>query len=301
MMRSAMLAVTNRTVTRKLITDTRAGKAVAHRFVAGNLLSEAVAVAAVLNQDGLKVSMDYLGEHVSTATEATAATESYIDCIEQIGANGLDANVSVKLTQLGMGFDDGVAAANLDRIALAALGVGTTVTVDMEESEHTEATISLYEDAQNAHGNLGIAIQSYLHRSPDDIERILPLGGHVRLCKGAYAEPASIAHQSSAAVDGAYDHLVSVLMANDDIQPAFATHDDARIEHVLRQANERSEPWEFQMLYGVRRDRQVELADMGHAMRVYVPYGEAWYPYLTRRMAERPANLVFFLRAVVGK
>ncbi|KAA3635264.1 MAG: proline dehydrogenase [Armatimonadetes bacterium] len=301
MMRSAMLAVTNRTATRKLITDTRVGKAVAHRFVAGNLLSEAVAAAAALNSDGLEVSMDYLGEHVSTAPEAMTATESYIECIEQIGENKLDANVSVKLTQLGMGFDDGLAAANLDRIAVAALGVGSTVTVDMEESEHTETTISLYESAQKAHGNLGIAIQSYLHRSPDDIERILPLGGHIRLCKGAYAEPASIAHQSSAAVDGAFDHLASVLMADDDVKPAIATHDDARIEGVLRQADKRSGPWEFQMLYGVRRDRQVELAGLGHAMRVYVPYGEAWYPYLTRRMAERPANVGFFLRAMVGK
>ena len=220
MMRSTMLAVTNRTATRKLITDTKVGRAVAHRFVAGNLLSEAVAAAAALNHAGLKVSMDYLGEHVSTAQEAANATESYIECITQIGANGLDANVSVKLTQLGMGFDDGLAAANLDRISVAALGVGTTVTVDMEESEHTETTISLYESAQKSRGNLGIAIQSYLHRSPDDIERIAPLGGHIRLCKGAYAEPASIAHQSSAAVDGAYDHLSSILMANDDVKPA---------------------------------------------------------------------------------
>ncbi len=301
MMRSAMLAVTNRTATRKLITDTRAGKAVAHRFVAGNLLSEAVAAAVALNRDGLKVSMDYLGEHVSTSPEAAIATESYIECIEQIGENGLDANVSVKLTQLGMGFDEGLAAANLDRISVAALGVGTTVTVDMEESEHTETTISLYESAQKSHGNLGIAIQSYLHRSPDDIERIVSLGGHIRLCKGAYAEPASIAHQSSAAVDGAYDYLSSILMANDEVKPAIATHDDARIENVLRHADKRSGPWEFQMLYGVRRDRQVELAGLGHAMRVYVPYGEAWYPYLTRRMAERPANVAFFLRAMVGK
>jgi len=300
-MRSAMLAVTNRTATRKLITDTKAGKAVAHRFVAGNLLSEAVAAAAGLNQDGLKVSMDYLGEHVSTAPEAMSATESYMACIEAIGANGLDANVSVKLTQLGMGFDDGLAAANLDRISVAALGVGTTVTVDMEESDHTETTISLYESAQKSRGNLGIAIQSYLHRSPDDIERIAPLGGHIRLCKGAYAEPALVAHQSAAAVDAAFDHLVSVLMANDDVRPAIATHDDERIEGVLRLADKRSGPWEFQMLYGVRRDRQVELAGSGHTMRVYVPYGEAWYPYLTRRMAERPSNVAFFLRATVGK
>lgn len=301
MIRSAVLAVTNRSVTRKLITDTKAGKAVAHRFVAGTELDEAVAVAKELNSTGLRVSLDYLGEHVTSIDEATAATDSYVACIERIGSEGLDANVSIKLTQLGMGLDDAVAALNLNRIAVAALDAGTTVTVDMEESEHTETTIALFEAAQKAHGNLGIAIQSYLRRSPEDIERITPLGGHIRLCKGAYAEAAEIAHQDSTHVDGAYDHLTGVLMANPDIKPAIATHDDDRIACALRHAEQRSGYWEFQMLYGVRRDRQIELVEQGHNMRVYVPYGEAWYPYLTRRMAERPANMTFFMRALVGK
>lgn len=301
MIRSAVLAVTNRSVTRKLITDTQAGKAVAHRFVAGTELDEAVAVAKDLNEAGLKVSLDYLGEHVTSIDEATAATDSYVACIERIGADGLDANVSIKLTQLGMGLDNDAAAANLDRIARAALLVGTTVTVDMEESDHTETTLSLYEPAQKNHGNLGIAIQSYLLRAPDDIERLASLGGHIRLCKGAYAEPAEIAHQSQAHVDGAYDHLTGVLMSNEGIRPAIASHDDDRIDCALRHAEKRRGYWEFQMLYGVRRDRQLELVEQGHNMRIYVPYGEAWYPYLTRRMAERPANITFFMRALVGK
>jgi proline dehydrogenase len=299
--RSAVLAVTNRSVTRKLITDTKAGKAVAHRFVAGTLLEEAVAVAKDLNGAGLKVSLDYLGEHVTSVEEAMAATDSYVSCTEQIGVHALDANVSVKLTQLGMGFDNDIAAQNLDRIAEGAKAVGATVTVDMEESDHTETTISLYEGAQRSHGNLGIAIQSYLLRSPEDIARLVPLGGHIRLCKGAYAEPPEVAHQSASKVDDAYDELTGVLMATPTIKPAIATHDDARIETALRHADARHEPWEFQMLYGVRRDRQLELVSQGHDMRVYVPYGEAWYPYLTRRMAERPANLTFFMRALVGK
>jgi len=301
MIRSAVLSVTNRSATRKLITDTKAGKAVAHRFVAGALLEEAVAVARDLNGAGLKVSLDYLGEHVTSVAEAMAATESYLACIGEIGVHGLDANVSIKLTQLGMGFDDDVASANLDRLAIAAMEVGTTVTVDMEESEYTETTIRLYEAAQKTHGNLGIAIQSYLLRSPADIERIRSIGGHIRLCKGAYAEPAEIAHQSGSHVDGAFDHLTAVLMADTGVKPAIATHDDARIECALRHAPTRSQPWEFQMLYGVRRDRQLDLVEQGYDMRVYVPYGEAWYPYLTRRMAERPANVSFFLRALVGK
>jgi len=300
-MRSLVLGVTDQTVTRKLITDTRAGRAVAHRFVAGSRLEEAVAVGKSLNDSGLKVSLDYLGEHVTSVEEANAATASYVDCIRHIGENDLDANVSIKLTQLGMGFDDEIAAKTLDLIASEALAAGTTVTVDMEESGHTEATILLYEKAQTTHGNLGIAIQAYLHRSVDDVERLLPLGGHIRLCKGAYAEPPELAHQSGSAVDAAFDRLTEVLMERDEVNPAIASHDDDRIEHALENASGRSTPWEFQMLYGVRRDRQIELARMGHDMRVYVPYGEAWYPYLTRRMAERPANLSFFLRALVGK
>ncbi len=300
MMRNAMLAVTNRKLTRKMITDTRAGRAVAHRFVAGSTLEEAVEVARSLNAQGLRVSMDYLGEHVAAVQEADAATASYVACVEQIRAHGLEANISIKLTQLGMGLDNEVAAANLDAIASSASAAGLTVTVDMEESEHTETTIALYEAAQRTHGNLGIAIQAYLHRSPADIERISALGGHIRLCKGAYAESSDIAFQGGA-VDDAYDRLTAVLMADDNVIPAIATHDDARIAVALKDADARVGSWEFQMLYGVRRDRQLELVAEGHNMRVYVPYGEAWYPYLTRRMAERPANVGFFLRALAGK
>jgi proline dehydrogenase len=283
-----------------MITDTRAGKAVAHRFVAGSTLDEAVAVASGLNADGLSVSMDYLGEHVESLEEADAATASYIACVDQIREHSLDANVSIKLTQLGMGMDDDAAARNLDAIAEAARVAGLTVTVDMEESEHTETTIALYEAAQRNHGNLGIAIQAYLHRSQADIERLAGLGGHIRLCKGAYAEPSEIAYQGGA-VDDAYDRLTDLLMKTETVKPAIATHDDARIAIALRDAATRVGPWEFQMLYGVRRDRQIELVEAGYNMRVYVPYGEAWYPYLTRRMAERPATVGFFLRALAGK
>lgn len=300
-MRPVMLAITSWAVTRRLVTGTRAGRAMVKRFVAGDLLADAVTVATELNQKGLKVSMDHLGEHVLTPQEAAAATASYLDCIHEIGVTGVDANLSVKLTQLGMAFDDALAEANLHRISEAALGVGATVTLDMEESEYTEATITHYERAQRSHGNLGIAIQAYLHRTPDDIDRITPLGGHIRLCKGAYREPGSVAHRSVHAVNDAYDHLAAVLMANNDVIPAIATHDDARIAGVLEHATSRTGPWEFQMLHGVRRDRQIELVGLGHTMRVYVPYGVAWYPYLARRIAERPANMTFFLRALVGK
>jgi proline dehydrogenase len=300
MMRGAVLAVTDRRVVRSLVTGTRAGRAVAGRFVAGDTLDDAIAAAARLNDEGMVVSLDHLGEHVTDIGEAEIATKAYLDCLGAIADSGVDANISVKLTQLGMGLDDDAAGANLDALATAAKEVGTSVTVDMEDSAYTATTVDLYERAQRSHGNLGIAIQAYLHRSVEDLERIIPLGGHVRLCKGAYAEPDSIAYQSAPEVDAAFDRLATRLMHAQGVIPAIASHDDARLAPVLAMARERTAPWEFQMLFGVRRDRQAELVARGHQMRVYVPYGSAWYPYLTRRLAERPANLTFFARALIG-
>jgi proline dehydrogenase len=295
-----VLGVTERSITKKLVTDTAVGRRVAERFVAGESLESAVAVATSLNAAGLLVSMDHLGEHVTNADEATEAKDAYLECLAAIQHARIDANISVKLTQLGLGLDDDMAAVHVDEIASAAAKISTTVTIDMEESRYTEATIALYETAQRTHGNLGIAIQAYLRRSAADLDRIVPLGGHVRLCKGAYVEPADIAYQSQEEVDASFDRLAVMLMTSPDTKPAIASHDDARIEPVLEMAATRDEPWELQMLYGVRRDRQRELAALGHDVRVYVPYGDAWYPYLTRRLAERPANVVFFARALVG-
>ncbi len=301
MIRSAVLAVTERSVTRKIITDTPVGRAVARRFVAGDTLESAIDVAMELTAKGMRVSLDHLGEHVSEIDEAAAARDSYLACLDQISEHDLDANISIKLTQLGMGLDNGVAARHLDEIASAALVAGTTVTVDMEESQYTGITVDLYAAAQKKHGNLGIAVQSYLRRTADDLDRLIPLGGHIRLCKGAYAEPADVAYQSRDEVDASFDRLGAVLMESEGVSVAIASHDDARLEKIFATAEHRDEPWEFQMLHGVRRDRQAELVAMGHQMRVYLPYGEAWYPYLTRRMAERPANLFFFMRALVGR
>jgi len=300
MMRSAVLSITDRSFTKKLVSGTRAGRAVAQRFVAGDTLEEAVEATKGLNEQGMPVSLDHLGEHVTAIEEADAATASYLACLDAIREHDLDANISVKLTQLGMGLDDVRAASNLERLAVAAGTMGTTVTVDMEESAYTERTLDIYESIQREHGNVGIAIQSYLRRSPADLDRIIPLGGHIRLCKGAYAETEAIAYQAGGEVDAAFDRLAGQLMRSTGIKPAIASHDDGRIEPILGWARDRSEPWEFQMLYGVRRDRQAELVALGHEMRVYVPYGVAWYPYLTRRLAERPANVVFFARALVG-
>ncbi len=303
MMRSVVLAITDRAITRKFVTDTSGGRAVARRFVAGDTLGDALAVTKELNAAGMAVSLDHLGEHVTSVDEATAARDSYLACLHQIAREGLDANISVKLTQLGLGLEmdpaNETVTRYLDDIAAAARVANTTVTIDMEESTHTQATIEIYAVAQAEHGNLGVAIQSYLRRTREDLDTLLPLGGHIRLCKGAYAEPEDVVFQSSDEVNAAFDRLGELLMASPNVKPAIASHDPARQAHMIEAAQDRAKPWEFQVLYGAQRDRQAELVALGHEVRVYVPYGEAWYPYLTRRLAERPANLWFFLRALL--
>jgi len=278
----------------------RFGRRVAMRFVAGETLEDAVEVVRRLNARGLTVSLDHLGEHVTSSDEAIRARDDYLACIEAIRVNGLDANVSIKLSQLGMGFDDDLAAASLDDLAAAA-APGITITIDMEESAVTSTTIGIYAAAQGKHGNLGLALQSYLRRTPADLERLLPLGGHIRLCKGAYDEPSGVMLGSKAETDTAFDLLAATLMGDQGVKPAIATHDEARITRVTEMAAGRTGPFEFQMLYGVRGRLQDRLVADGYPMRVYVPYGDSWYPYLTRRIAERPANLLFFARALIGR
>ena len=209
--------------------------------------------------------------------------------------------IPLHVCALGLGLDDDFAVESLRALAARAAEGGTTVTVDMEESELVERTVTAFEAVQSEYGNAGIAVQSYLYRTPADLDRIVVRGGHVRLCKGAYAEPAEVAHQDSDRVDAAFDALTRRLMATPGVAPAIATHDMDRIELAKQLGERRSESWEFQMLYGVRTNLQRSIVEEGYPLRVYVPYGTAWYPYLTRRMAERPANLAFFLRAAVGR
>ncbi|MGH8928160.1 MAG: proline dehydrogenase family protein [Acidimicrobiia bacterium] len=286
---------------RKTVTESRAGRSLARRFVAGDTLDDAVRVARSLNQAGMKVSLDLLGEEVSSVTEVGTAVDGYVDCLDAIASESIDGNISIKLTQLGLAFDLEVARAGLDRLAVVASDHGLTVTIDMEDSSYTSATVDLYGAAQKTHGNLGLAIQAYLHRSPQDLATLIPLGGHIRLCKGAYLESSEVALTSRAEVDAAFARLLHVLMASGSTTPAIATHDPRLIDLTRHLARQRSEPFEFQMLYGIRSQAQRELAAAGYPIRVYVPYGSHWYPYLVRRLAERPANLAFFLRAVVGR
>jgi proline dehydrogenase len=296
----SVLTLTSRTSVRKVFSESAAGRRFSLRFVAGETIDDAAAVATSLNEMGAQVSLDHLGEHVTDAQAAVSARDDYLKCLDRIHVSGLDANISVKLTQLGLGLDDDLAVESLDALAVRAADAGTTVTIDMEESELAEKTVLAFETVQARHENVGIAVQSYLYRTPADLDRIVVRGGHVRLCKGAYAEPPEIAHQDKDRVNAAFDTLNRRLMATPGITPAIATHDDERIDLTRELARRRTQPWEFQMLYGVRRNLQRSLLDEGYLVRIYVPYGTAWYPYLTRRMAERPANVAFFMRAAVG-
>ena len=246
----------------------------------------------------MSVSLDHLGEEVHDEASATKATDEYVESLELIADEQLDANVSVKLTQLGLAIDEAMAAASLDRLAARAKELETTVTVDMEDSRYTEATVRVYEQEQAKHGNLGLALQSYMHRTPDDLERVAPLGGHIRLCKGAYVESADVALTNKPDVDLAFAEQLATLMLDERTKPAIATHDQVLIDMTKQLSASRTNPFEFQMLYGVRSDIQAALIARGYPVRVYLPYGSQWYPYLTRRLAERPANAWFFAKAM---
>ena len=297
----AVLAFTGHRRVRRIFTESRAGRALSTRFVAGEFVEDAIAVARDLNSAGATVSLDHLGEHVADRAQAEVARDDYLACLDRIADAGIDGNISVKLTQLGLGTDDELAVTSLAALAERASETRRSVTVDMEESAHTESTIRIYEKVQAEYGNLGVAVQSYLRRTPADVERLEAAGGHVRLCKGAYAEPPELAVQTKAEVNAAFDALLGRLMASDSLTPAIATHDDTRIGLAQLLGADRDGHWEFQMLYGVRAKLQSQLLRDGYNLRIYVPYGEAWYPYLTRRLAERPANLWFFLRAFLGR
>lgn len=296
-----LLAVTERRLVRRMITATRPGRALSARFVAGETLENAIAAATELNRKGAAVSLDHLGEHVADRDQAESARDDYLECLDAIGTHQVEGNISVKLSQLGMGLDNELAERSLDALARRAGEVGTTVSVDMEESAVTGITIDIYSAVQRRRGNLGLAVQAYLRRTTRDLDRIMPLGGHIRLCKGAYAEPEDVAFQGRGEVDAAFDRLTHILMSDNSVRPAIASHDSARLDVAASLAGSRNAPYEYQMLYGVRPALQDRMLGAGDPLRIYVPYGVAWYPYLTRRMAERPANVAFFLRALVSR
>ena len=273
------------------------------RFVAGETLEEAVAAAKKLNSAGLKVSLDHLGESVARPEEAEAAAKDYLAILAAIGKERLDAEISLKLTQLGMGFDDKLCERLLSVICRSAERLNTSVCVDMEGSAFTERTVALYTKLRPRFPTLGIALQAYLRRSEGDIRSLTALGPRVRLCKGAYDEPKEVAFREKREVDHNYIFLAGLLFAEGALSrgayPCIATHDENIIGILTKEIRANgisTDRYEFQMLYGIKSLLQRSLVEQGYRVRIYVPYGMQWYPYFMRRLAERPANLWFLLK-----
>jgi proline dehydrogenase len=273
----------------------------ARRFVAGETIGEAIEAARSLESQGLTQTLDFLGEGISSRAEADAATSQYLEIIRVIQQSGIGRNLSLKLTQLGLDVDGTIAETNLRRILDDADGF--FVRVDMESSRYTTITLDIVAALWAAgYRQVGVVLQSELHRTDEDIRRMIALGVRVRLVKGAYLEPPAVAHRRKADVDAAYVRHLELLLT-EGRYPAIATHDPAMIEHAKRFAAARGigrDRFEFQMLYGIRRDLQTSLAREGYRMRVYVPFGRQWFPYFMRRLGERPANLLFVLRSVLA-
>ena len=285
------------------VTENPIARRAAHRFVAGERLEEALDVAAALNTRGIGGILDLLGEGVTDLSGASSAVAEYEEATAAIAARGLDSTVSIKLSQLGQTVDRGACVANLNRILDRAHALGVLVEIDMEDRSLISDTIALFREAATTHPRTRLAIQAALRRTPLDLEALAPLKPRIRLVKGAYAEPVEAAQQGKKEVRAQFMYLTDWLFQYGS-DPAFGTHDDELIAYARQaaaQAGRGPEEYEFQFLYGIRRDLQQELVDAGHRVRVYIPFGSAWYPYLTRRMAERPANLLFFLRALAGR
>jgi proline dehydrogenase len=276
----------------------------ARRFIAGETVAEAIDAARIVESKGLTQTLDLLGESVSNLAEADAATRAYIEVIEAIIASGIGRNVSLKLTQLGLDVDKASAVDNLRKILERADPAGFFVRIDMESSAYTAVTLEIFETLwQQGYRQIGVVLQSALRRSEADLARVNALGGRVRLVKGAYKEPNAVAYQKKADVDAAYARMAAALLTAGHY-PAIATHDPAMIA-LARQvaADHRVAPdqFEFQMLYGIRRDLQTMLVKEGYRVRVYIPFGREWFPYFMRRLGERPANVLFVLRGIVGE
>ena len=277
------------------------GGGFARRFIAGETVEEAIDAVRGLESRGLLLTLDYLGESVKTTAEADAATVEYRRILQTIVASGIERNVSLKLTQLGLDVDRATCVDNLRRILDPATEHGFFVRIDMENSPYTDVTIQVFETMwQQGYRNVGVVFQSYLTRTADDVARINALGARIRLVKGAYKEPKAVAFQQKQDVDESFVRLMKVLL-DQGTYPAIATHDPKMIDATKQYADEMGyarDRFEFQMLYGIRRDLQASLVKEGYRMRIYVPFGEQWFPYFMRRLGERPANVGFVLKSL---
>ncbi|MCL6481129.1 MAG: proline dehydrogenase family protein [Firmicutes bacterium] len=293
--------------TKKTVTEAIAKRGMrygfARRFVAGERLEDALAAGRELARDGRRISLNHLGENVSTVREAEQARDSYIAMVHALEHERIDGNVSIKLTQLGLDLSPSLCLGWTDQIAAAAQDVGRTIEIDMEGSAYTDATLEIFEAVRKQRDNVALAIQAYLYRSERDIERLQPLRPKIRLVKGAYREPKQMAYQKKSDVDANYRRLLEKLL-DGGFPVAIATHDPAMLEFARAQLRARQlgeDRYEFQMIYGVRRDLQAELRRQGYPLRIYVPFGTEWCPYFMRRLAERPANVWFVLRSLLAE
>ena len=300
-MRSALLTLSHRKSLGRLATRVPITRPMVRRFICGETLEEALPSISRLHDLGMGTTVDVLGESVSAEADARAAAARYVGVLDALAATPFDRNVSLKPTQMGLAIDPALARETIGSIVAKAVEIGAFVRIDMESHTTTDATLALWRDVRPAGAtgaDVGVVIQSALRRSDGDIEMLIEAGGRVRLCKGAYKEPASVAYQAKAEVDEAYERQMLRLMRAGNY-PALATHDVRLIRRAIEVATTEGiarDRFEFQMLYGVRRDIQEQLAGAGWRVRTYVPFGSQWYPYFMRRLAERPANVSFLLR-----
>jgi proline dehydrogenase len=303
-LKGSLLYLANRRPVQRLVMRHDLLRGLTQRYVAGEELEDGVVVAQTLNTQGLLVSLDHLGESVSTPAAARRAVAAYIEALEAISAEDIEGNVSLKLTQLGLDLSREMCVAHLRQILERAQALNTFVRIDMESSAYTQRTLEVHQELWAAgFRNVGLVLQAYLYRTAADVERAIESGVQVRLCKGAYLEPARVAYSDKAEVDANYGRLMERLLVA-GTHPAIATHDERLINRALEIARSEDispDRFDFEMLFGVRRDLQLRLVSAGYRVRVYLPYGEEWYPYLVRRLAERPANLGFFVRALMAE
>jgi proline dehydrogenase len=297
MLRNALLYLSAQPKVFSFVRNNRMAKGFASRFVAGETLDTALDAVKQLNNKGITATLDLLGESVRNETEARASARSYLEMLDRIKHAGLNANASVKLTAMGLDISEDLCVANMQDILERARDYETFVRLDMESSEYTQKTLDLFYERlyPSYRANVGIVLQSYLYRTAADVEEANKASARVRLCKGAYKEPATVAYPQKKDVDESYVRCMRQLLTNGHY-PGIATHDEAMVNETKRFARDNdigTDQFEFQMLYGVRRDLQEKLVSEGYRMRVYVPFGTQWYPYLMRRLAERPANVAF--------